>query len=80
MDRARHVCSQCSRVINVTKGLSHAFAMEGSKFCTWCYYRLFFSERKLTGAVPYDEFMRVADPRFIDEALNRAVREGLARG
>ena len=64
--------------MNVTKGLSHAFAMAGRKYCTWCYHSLYFTERRTGGAVPYEEFMRVADPRFIEEAIQRAVREGLS--
>lgn len=72
MDKARHVCKHCARIINVTKGLSHAFPLEGEKYCTWCYFSLFFSDRKVNFAVPYEEFLRVADPKFLEEALQRA--------
>ena len=78
MEKGRHVCTHCGRIVNVTKGLSHAFAMEGRKYCTWCYHSLYFVERKATGAVPHDEFVRVADPKFIEEVIQRAIREGVS--
>jgi hypothetical protein len=72
LDRARHVCAYCGRIINVTKGLSHAFPLEGKKYCTWCYFSLFFSDRSVAFALPYQEFLKRADPKFIEEALQRA--------
>lgn len=72
MSHASHICTYCSRIINVTKGFSHAFPYEGKKYCTWCYNRLFFSDADVKFSVPYKEFLRIADPQFIVEMIQKA--------
>ncbi len=74
--RATHVCCQCGKIIEITKGLSHVFAMAGRNFCTWCYNSLYFSDKyNSEAAVPFEEFIRKADPRFIEDMLKKAVSE-----
>ena len=73
---ARHVCIRCGKIIEITKGLSHAFTMGGKKYCTWCYHSLFFSDGSNAAvAVTYQDFIRMADPKFIEEAIQKAFKE-----
>ena len=75
MENARYVCHQCARVIGVTKGVSHSFAMAGRKFCTWCYNSLFLSVKKDAACVDPTAFLQRADPRFFEELIQKIQRD-----
>jgi hypothetical protein len=77
MDRARHVCAHCARIIGVTKGTSHAFAMAGKKYCSWCYNSLYLNDsQNKRFAVEPAEFLKRADPKFFEELLQKIAEQG----